>query len=86
MRTSADADVRGGHRPWDNEDGQGRDAPDHDAPENAAAKEKFYSSLAMQLSVRCGISPSDVVVNFVTNADEDWSFGFGRAQFLTGEV
>jgi hypothetical protein len=25
-------------------------------------------------------------VNFVTNADEDWSFGAGRAQFLTGDL
>jgi len=22
----------------------------------------------------------------VTNTDEDWSFGLGRAQFLTGEL
>jgi hypothetical protein len=35
---------------------------------------------------RCGISPDDVMVNFATNADEDWSFGAGRAQFLTGEL
>jgi hypothetical protein len=27
-----------------------------------------------------------VVVSFVTNADEDWSFGAGRAQFLTGDL
>jgi hypothetical protein len=29
---------------------------------------------------------SDVVVSIVTNSDEDWSFGNGRAQFLTGEL
>jgi hypothetical protein len=34
----------------------------------------------------CGIPPSDVVVSIVTNSDEDWSFGNGRAQFLTGEL
>jgi hypothetical protein len=39
-----------------------------------------------KLEAECGISPSDVVVTFVTNNDEDWSFGFGRTQFLTGEL
>ncbi len=34
----------------------------------------------------CEISPHDVIVSFVTNTDEDWSFGAGRAQFLTGEL
>jgi len=36
--------------------------------------------------VTCGLSPSDVVVSIVTTTDEDWSFGNGRAQFLTGEL
>jgi hypothetical protein len=26
------------------------------------------------------------MVSFVENTDEDWSFGHGRAQFLTGEL
>jgi hypothetical protein len=26
------------------------------------------------------------VVSFVENGDEDWSFGLGRAQFLTGDL
>ena len=29
---------------------------------------------------------SDVMVSIVTNTDADWSFGNGRAQFLTGEL
>jgi hypothetical protein len=49
-------------------------------------KENFYSLLVERLDSRCGIAPDDVIVNFVTNADEDWSFGAGRAQFLTGEL
>jgi hypothetical protein len=49
-------------------------------------KQIFYSSLVERLADQCGISPSDVVVTFVTNTDEDWSFGLGRAQFLTGEL
>ena len=39
-----------------------------------------------QLERRCGIRPDDVMVTVVENTDEDWSFGHGRAQFLTGEL
>jgi phenylpyruvate tautomerase PptA (4-oxalocrotonate tautomerase family) len=55
-------------------------------PRNRELKQAFYRLLVERLSSSCGISPHDVVVNFVTNADEDWSFGAGRAQFLTGEL
>lgn len=55
-------------------------------PRTRAQKEEFYHSLAGQLAVRCGISISDVVVTFVTNRDEDWSIGRGKAQYLTGEL
>jgi hypothetical protein len=55
-------------------------------PRNREMKQAFYRLLVERLSASCGISPHDVVVNFVTNADEDWSFGAGRAQFLTGEL
>jgi hypothetical protein len=55
-------------------------------PRSREMKEKFYRLLVERLATRCGIAPGDVIVNFVTNADEDWSFGAGRAQFLTGEL
>jgi len=55
-------------------------------PRSRAMKQVFYSSLVERLADQCGISPSDVIVTFVTNTDEDWSFGLGRAQFLTGEL
>ena len=55
-------------------------------PRSRAMKQAFYGSLVETLEAVCGIAPSDVVVTFVTNTDEDWSFGFGRAQFLTGEL
>jgi hypothetical protein len=55
-------------------------------PRTREMKEAFYRLLVERLSSSCEISPHDVVVNFVTNADEDWSFGAGRAQFLTGEL
>ena len=55
-------------------------------PRTRAMKEAFYRLLCAKLHSRCGIAPSDVVVTLVSNDDEDWSFGQGRAQFLTGEL
>ena len=55
-------------------------------PRGRAAKEAFYRLLAQELERSCSIAPSDVVVSIVENTDEDWSFGHGRAQFLTGEL
>ena len=50
-----------------------------------AMKEKFYE-LASGLAERCGLDPADLIVSITENDDEDWSFGYGRAQFLTGEL
>ena len=55
-------------------------------PRGRDAKESFYKLLCSELETSCGVAPSDVVVSMVTNSDEDWSFGNGRAQFLTGEL
>jgi phenylpyruvate tautomerase PptA (4-oxalocrotonate tautomerase family) len=49
-------------------------------------KEKFYELLASNLAERCGVDPADLIVSITENGDEDWSFGHGRAQFLTGEL
>jgi phenylpyruvate tautomerase PptA (4-oxalocrotonate tautomerase family) len=56
---------------------QGRDV-DH--------KQQAYAELASRLQDRCGIRPADLIVSVVENNREDWSFGLGRAQFLTGEL
>ena len=55
-------------------------------PRSKEMKQNFYRLLVEVLEVECGIVPSDVMVSMVTNKDEDWSFGHGRAQFLTGEL
>ena len=55
-------------------------------PRPRAMKEEFYRLLVEELEKSCGIAPSDVVVSMISNTDEDWSFGHGRAQFLTGEL
>jgi phenylpyruvate tautomerase PptA (4-oxalocrotonate tautomerase family) len=51
-----------------------------------AMKEKFYELLASNLAQRCGLDSTDLIVSVTENGDEDWSFGHGRAQFLTGEL
>ena len=55
-------------------------------PRERSGKQAFYELLCDNLQEACGIAPSDVVVAITTNSDEDWSFGYGRAQFLTGEL
>jgi len=51
-----------------------------------AMKERSYELLASNLADRCGIDPADLIASITENANEDWSFGYGRAQFLTGEL
>jgi phenylpyruvate tautomerase PptA (4-oxalocrotonate tautomerase family) len=49
-------------------------------------KEKFYAELCRELKESCAIDPNDVFVSIVTNSAADWSFGNGRAHFITGEL
>jgi 4-oxalocrotonate tautomerase len=49
-------------------------------------KQRFYELVAANLATRCGLDPADLIVSITDNGDEDWSFGHGRAQFLTGEL
>ncbi|WP_239253707.1 tautomerase family protein [Listeria ilorinensis] len=49
-------------------------------------KQIFYKLLAERFEQILGIQSNDIMVSIVENSDADWSFGFGRAQFLTGEL
>jgi phenylpyruvate tautomerase PptA (4-oxalocrotonate tautomerase family) len=49
-------------------------------------KQEFYAELCRELKESCAIDPTDVIVSIVTNSAADWSFGDGRAQFITGEL
>jgi 4-oxalocrotonate tautomerase len=53
---------------------------------SAEMKQRFYELVATNLATRCGLDPADLIVSITDNGDEDWSFGHGRAQFLTGEL
>ncbi|EOH82857.1 MULTISPECIES: tautomerase family protein [Enterococcus] len=55
-------------------------------PRTTEEKQTFYSQLVKELNEQLGIRTEDVMINLTVNSDEDWSFGFGRAQFLTGEL
>jgi len=55
-------------------------------PRTEAQKTMFYRLLAEKLHAECGICVDDLIVSLVENSDADWSFGSGRAQFLTGEL
>ena len=55
-------------------------------PRTRFEKQNFYELLCQELLQRCGVKASDVFVSITQNADEDWSFGYGRAQFITREL
>ena len=55
-------------------------------PRTEEMKKAFYAELCRELQASRGIAASDIMISIVTNTDADWSFGNGRAQFLTGEL
>ncbi|MGJ7546200.1 tautomerase family protein [Variovorax sp. LT1R16] len=55
-------------------------------PRSQAQKSEFYRLLAERLEADCGLSPDDLIISIVENDSVDWSFGCGRAQFLTKEL
>ncbi|HBQ35131.1 MAG TPA: tautomerase family protein [Ochrobactrum anthropi] len=55
-------------------------------PRSREMKERFYARVVDYLGKRSGIPSEDIAIACVDNEDVDWSFGYGRAQFLTGEL
>jgi phenylpyruvate tautomerase PptA (4-oxalocrotonate tautomerase family) len=55
-------------------------------PRTEQSKLAFYRELCRELKQSCDMESSDVVISITTNTDADWSFGYGRAQFMTGEL
>ncbi|MHC6219672.1 tautomerase family protein [Arthrobacter sp. MMS24-S77] len=49
------------------------------------AKQSLFASIAAQLG-EVGVAGEDVFLGYVENTADDWSFGFGRAQYVTGEL
>ncbi|MBT2486561.1 MULTISPECIES: tautomerase family protein [unclassified Microbacterium] len=48
-------------------------------------KQRLYAAIAARLET-VGVQGEDVFIGYVENGPQDWSFGFGRAQYLTGEL
>ena len=49
------------------------------------AKRSLFAAIAASLA-EIGVAGEDVFIGYVENAPGDWSFGFGRAQYVTGEL
>lgn len=49
------------------------------------AKTTLYATIHDRLA-GVGVASEDVFIGYVENGPQDWSFGFGRAQYLTGEL
>ncbi|VXB39662.1 Putative tautomerase [Arthrobacter sp. 9V] len=49
------------------------------------AKSSLFEAIASSLA-EVGVQGEDVFVGYVENSPGDWSFGFGRSQYVTGEL
>lgn len=49
------------------------------------AKQSLFAAVADRLG-QLGIAGENVFIGYVENTAGDWSFGFGRAQYVTGEL
>ncbi|MGO4188720.1 tautomerase family protein [Pseudarthrobacter sp. TAF60_1] len=49
------------------------------------AKQSLFAAIADRLA-EIGVAGEDVFLGYVENSASDWSFGFGRAQYVTGEL
>lgn len=48
-------------------------------------KQELYERIASKLAV-VGVDGADLFIGYVENGPDDWSFGFGKAQYLTGDL
>lgn len=49
------------------------------------AKQALYARIASGLET-VGVAGGDVFIGYVENGPQDWLFGFGAAQYVTGEL
>jgi phenylpyruvate tautomerase PptA (4-oxalocrotonate tautomerase family) len=50
------------------------------------AKQQLYAAIAAALADKAGVAGEDVFIGYVENTAADWSFGFGRAQYIEGDL
>ncbi len=56
------------------------------SPRTEEQKILFMKTLAERLEEKCAIPGTDLMIAFFTNTRDDWSFGFGEAQYYTGTL
>ena len=56
------------------------------SPRAEEQKRLFMKTLADSLKEECGIEGNDLMIAFFANTRDDWSFGFGEAQYYTGTL
>ncbi|HEX2246942.1 MAG TPA: tautomerase family protein [Arthrobacter sp.] len=52
---------------------------------SAVAKTSLFEAIHNSLA-EVGVASEDVFIGYMENGPGDWSFGFGRAQYVTGEL
>ena len=55
------------------------------AGRSQAARQSLFAAVAEHLAA-IGVAGEDVLIGYVENTAGDWSFGFGRARYATGEL
>ena len=55
------------------------------AGRSQAAKQSLFAAIAANQAA-AGVAGEDVFIGYVENTAGDWSFGFGRSQYVTGEL
>jgi hypothetical protein len=53
---------------------------------DAELKQALYAELQKRLEKDCGVPGKDLIITCSANTKEDWSFGMGKAHFLTGDL
>ncbi|GKZ24678.1 hypothetical protein AbraIFM66951_011949 [Aspergillus brasiliensis] len=53
---------------------------------SAEQKQQAFQALSQNLQEKCSVSGDDLIISCAQNTKEDWSFGMGVAQFMTGEL
>ena len=56
------------------------------SPRKLSMKQKFYELVTELLSSRHNMSSEDIMINYLENNEEDWSFGQGVAQYIKGDL
>lgn len=48
-------------------------------------KQQVFRRITSKLAL-AGVAPNNVFISYVENTSSDWSFGFGKAQYVVGEL